>query len=125
MNMRTIRIAIPSLSLTPTRLTGAQLEDAFDDLVERAFGGDRRALGAIAIATSKPLLDAARAELGDFRHEREDVLQDFFVAALEGRLRFVRGEERASIALLRIIREMARARRADRERDFGIRRVDR
>jgi DNA-directed RNA polymerase specialized sigma24 family protein len=114
MLIRMIRLPISTITRN-----AAQTEDAFDDLVERAFTGDRRALGAIAVATSDTLLDVARYELDDFEHEAEDVLQDFFVAALEGRLAFVRGQERASVALVRIIREMARQCLADRRRDLG------
>jgi hypothetical protein len=102
MAIRAVRFPLP----TPAR-TDTQDEDAFDDLVERAFTGDRRALGAVAIATGATLLDVARFELGDLEHRAGNVLQEFFVAAVEGRLRFVPGTERADAALVRIVREMA------------------
>jgi hypothetical protein len=99
---------------TPRRLTTDQLEDVFDQLVERALAGDDRALGAIALTMIDRLLAAARAELGELAREDGDVVHDFFAAAGAGRLRFVRGDERASVALVRIVREMARKRRASR-----------
>jgi len=113
------KIIRPILPVSPIRPV-ADLDDEFDLLVERACGGDRRALGAIAIAVSKALLAAARDELGDFGLAGGDVLQDFFVAVLEGRARFQPGKERARVWLERIVREMARQERASRERDCGV-----
>jgi hypothetical protein len=115
MKIRTARFIPP---VTPIRLV-ADVDDAFDDLVERACNGDRRALGAIAIALSSPLLAAIRIELGDFGDSAGDVLHDFFAAVMAGGARFGRGEERARDWLMRIVREMARRERAARERDWG------
>jgi hypothetical protein len=75
--------------------TDAQRLDDFDALVALATQGDRRAIGAIAIAMSPMLLDEARGLLGDFEHEAGDVLQDFFVWMLEGKTRFTPARGRA------------------------------
>jgi DNA-directed RNA polymerase specialized sigma24 family protein len=56
-----------------------------DDLVARAARGDSRAVGDIAIAFGPLLLREAKAALGrDYEQEADDVLQDFFLALLEG-----------------------------------------
>jgi hypothetical protein len=100
----------------------AQIQNELDELVEVACAGDRRALGAIAIAMSRLLLREARAELGDFQHDAADVLQDFFTGVAERRIFYVRnrGQGRALGWMRRVIREMARRHRAERERDWGV-----
>lgn len=84
-------------------------------LVLRATHGDTRALGAIAIACSPALLEEARAVMGDFEADAGDVLQDFFLALLEGRSRFTPAHGRAIAWMCGIIRAMARKYRAERE----------
>jgi DNA-directed RNA polymerase specialized sigma24 family protein len=102
--------------------TDAQHQDEFDELVRRATHGDRRALGAIAIAVSPTLLEEARDVLGeDFAQEAGDVLQDFFLMLLEGRSRFVPAYGRGLAWMCGIIRSMARRHRVAREMDWGIR----
>jgi hypothetical protein len=59
--------------------------DEFDELVACASGGDRRAIGAIAIALGPTLLKEARTVLGEFDDEADDVLQDFFLFLVEPR----------------------------------------
>jgi DNA-directed RNA polymerase specialized sigma24 family protein len=101
--------------------TDAQHQDEFDDLVQRATRGDRRALGAIAIALSPTLLQEAREVLGeDFAQEAGDVLQDFFLMLLEGRSRFVPAHGRGLAWMCGIIRSMARRYRKAREMEWGI-----
>ena len=100
--------------------TDAQRLADFDDLVRRASQGDRRAIGAIAIAFSADLLKEARAVMGDFAHEADDVLQDFFVSMLEGQSRFTPAQGRAIPWMCGIVRAMARKHRAHREREWGI-----
>jgi DNA-directed RNA polymerase specialized sigma24 family protein len=100
--------------------TDAQVQDDFDDLVARATQGDRRALAAIAIAMSPTLLEEARGLLGDFEDEAGDVLQDFFVWMLECRSRFTPARGRALAWMCGIIRAMARRRRAQCEKRWGI-----
>lgn len=95
--------------------TDAQRLDDFDVLVMRASLGDRRALGAVAIAFGPTLLDEARAVMGDFEHEAGDVLKDFLLSLLEGRSRFTPAYGRAVSWMCGIIRAMARRRRADCE----------
>jgi DNA-directed RNA polymerase specialized sigma24 family protein len=93
--------------------TDAQHQDDFDELVRRATHGDRRALGAVAIAFSPPLLEEAREVLGeDFAQEAGDVLQDFFLMLLERRSRFVPAQGRAVPWMCGIVRAMARRHRA-------------
>jgi DNA-directed RNA polymerase specialized sigma24 family protein len=115
MNARIIRFHIPR-----SRRDDAQIQDEFDDLVTRACDGDRHALAAIALAFSTSLLKEARAELGRFKHDADDVLQDFFIAVMEGGARFDRDEEHAHAWMNRIVREIARTHRADRERDWEV-----
>jgi DNA-directed RNA polymerase specialized sigma24 family protein len=62
---------------------------AFDALVRRAWIGDRRALGTIAIAFGGMLLDEARAVVAPRREKAAaDVVQDFYVAVMERRGRW-------------------------------------
>jgi hypothetical protein len=114
-----------ALSCNPaTRLlqkTDTRILDDFDDLVLRGCNGDARAVGAIAMAVGPRLLREAIDELGfDFADDGGDVLQDFFVAMLEGRCRFVPAHERAGPWMNRVVRAIARAHRDGRERDWGI-----
>jgi DNA-directed RNA polymerase specialized sigma24 family protein len=111
---------IRPLSTTQSQ-SDEQHQDDFDQLVRRATHGDRRALGAIAIALSPSLLEEAREVLGeDLAHEAGDVLQDFFLMILEGESRFVPAYGRAVPWMCGIIRSMARRRRADWERWWGV-----
>jgi DNA-directed RNA polymerase specialized sigma24 family protein len=96
-----------------------QQQDDFDDLVRRAAHGDRRAIGAIAIAFGPSLLDEARHVLGPHEHEAEDVLQDFFLTLLEGGSRFVPAHGSAIRWMGDIIRTIALRRRTERDRDRG------
>jgi DNA-directed RNA polymerase specialized sigma24 family protein len=105
MKTATLRNTPPSCNSTPR--TDAQLQDALDALAMRASRGDRRAIGAIAIAFGPRLLQEARAVLGDLEQEAEDVLQDFFLCLVDRRSRFTP------------VRAIARKRRADRERDWA------
>jgi DNA-directed RNA polymerase specialized sigma24 family protein len=100
--------------------TDAELQDDFDDLVWHATRGDRRAIGAVAIAVSPTLLKEARGLLGDFKDEAGDVLQDFFVWMLEGQTRFTPARGRGLAWMCGIIRAMARKHRAECEKRWGI-----
>jgi DNA-directed RNA polymerase specialized sigma24 family protein len=117
MKTATIRKVPSSSRIHPN--TGAQLQADFNDLVWRATHGDRRALGAVAIAISPLLHDEAREVLGEFAQEAGDVLQDFFLALLEGRSRFIPAHGRALAWMCGIIRAMARAHRAECERRWS------
>jgi len=116
MKVRTVRTIVPPTPIRPV----ADVDDQFDELVERACDGDRRALGAIAIALTGELLAAAKDAMGDFGFDAADVVQELFLAIMEGRARFRRGKERASEWLMRIVREMARQDLRARERDWEI-----
>lgn len=100
--------------------TDAQLQDDFDDLAMRATHSDRRGLGAIAIALGPTFLEEARAVMGDFAQEAGDVLQDFFLALLEGRSRFTPAHGRAVPWMCGIVRATARKHRAECEKRWGV-----
>jgi DNA-directed RNA polymerase specialized sigma24 family protein len=100
--------------------TDQRLIDDLDALVVDASHGDRRAIGAIAIAFGPRLIDEAVAVLGpDFADEAADVLQDFFLSLLEGHSRFVPQRGRALPWMFGIVRAAARKARADRAADRG------
>jgi DNA-directed RNA polymerase specialized sigma24 family protein len=74
----------------------SQLQAGLDTLVHRASLGDRRAIGAIAVAYGPALLACARLALGAERAtEDADVLQDLFVCMTRAKLPFVPGRDRA------------------------------
>jgi DNA-directed RNA polymerase specialized sigma24 family protein len=118
MKTATVRNTPPSCNSTPP--TDAQLQDDLDALVMRASLGDRRAIGAIAVAFGPRLLQEARAVLRDFEQEAEDVLQDFVLSLVERQSRFTPAHGRAIPWMCGIVRALARKRRADRERDWDI-----
>jgi DNA-directed RNA polymerase specialized sigma24 family protein len=118
--MKTSNVLDPSFSFTHPE-TDAQTQIDFDDLVQRATRGDRRALGAIAIALTPRLLEEAGEVLGeDFEQEAGDVLQDFFLMLLEGRSRFVPAQGRALEWMCGVIRSIARRHRVACEMAWGI-----
>ncbi len=97
-----------------------QLLDDLDALVGRAAQGDRRAIGALATAFGPRLLQEARAVMGDFGQDAEDVLQDFLLSLVEGRSQFTPSHGRAIPWMMGVVRAMARKYRADREREWAI-----
>jgi DNA-directed RNA polymerase specialized sigma24 family protein len=100
-------------------LTDSQLNDELDALMVRcASQGDAHAIGAIALAFGKDLLKEARAVMGDFAQDAEDVLQDFLVSLLEGRSRFTPEHGRALLWMRGVVLAMARKHCADREREW-------
>jgi hypothetical protein len=100
--------------------TEEQRRADFNDLVRRAAEGDRRAIGAIAIAVSPTLLEEARACLGEFEQDAGEVLQDFFLGLIERRLLFVPAHGRAMSWMCGIVQAIAQQRRRERERDWDI-----
>jgi DNA-directed RNA polymerase specialized sigma24 family protein len=95
-------------------MSDAELLARLDELVFLATRGDRHAIGAIAIAFTRTLLDEANAVLRN-EHDSADVVQDLFLALLEGKTeRFVPEQARARPFLFRIVRTMARQRRKER-----------
>ena len=90
----------------------------FDHLVMLASRGDRRAIGAIAVAVGPTLLKAARGGLGPFGQEAEDVLQDFFVSLLERRWRFTPGHGHGMQWMCGVVQGIAYLRRREIERDW-------
>ena len=89
--------------------TDEELREQFDELVEKAVGGDRRAIGAIAIALGPTLLKEARRALRKgHKHEAGDVLQRFFLAMVEGTMVF-RGKRGKGLSWMkRVVRRGAR-----------------
>jgi DNA-directed RNA polymerase specialized sigma24 family protein len=109
----------PAAALFPCDAPDDELLEAFDELVAEAAKGNRRAIGAIAIAFGPTLYDEARDALGpDGKQDGGDVVQDFFLGLCEGKLVFpaIRG---AGIPWMRrTIRAIAeRHRRARRPPD--------
>jgi hypothetical protein len=88
--------------------TDEEVREQFDELVEKAVGGDRRAIGAIAIALGPTLLEEARRALGEEReHEAWDAVQRLFLAMVEGTMVFA-GEGGTGLEWMkRIVRERA------------------
>ncbi len=101
---------------TPQPANDTQLQDDFDDLVTRASEGDRRAVGAIAVAIGPSLLKEARAAMKGLDGEAEDVVQDFFLFLVERRSPFNRADGRALHWMHRIVRVMAQQRRREERR---------
>jgi DNA-directed RNA polymerase specialized sigma24 family protein len=81
-----------------------------------ASRGDRRAIGAIAIALGPTLLIEARLVLGAFDDEAADVLQDFFLFLVERRWLAPPPQGRAMHWMRIIVRTIAVQRRRERER---------
>ena len=96
------------------------IEDAFDDLVWEACKGDSEAVGLIATTVGTILLEEAESALGDFEREAGEVLHDLFAGMLERRLRFAPARGRALPWLCAITLAIARQRRRERERDWGM-----
>ena len=76
-------------------------------------------LSGVAIALGPTLLAEAAAVLGVYEEESADVLQDFFLLLLEGRLRFSPADGPALPWMCRGVRQLAKLRREERERDWG------
>jgi hypothetical protein len=115
--MKTITVNIATLEIQDHE-ADAEIQDEFDDLVRRACEGDRRAVGAIAIAIGPKLLSEARAELGEFDQDGTDVLEDFWLAMLEKRLRYSPAHGRAMPFMCGMVRAIAQQRRRELERDW-------
>ncbi len=95
--------------------------DDLDALVVAAAHGDRRALGAIAVAFGPRLIGEAKAILGRFfEEEATDLVQDFFVSLLEGRSRFAPQRKRALPWMFGIVRAAATKARAERVEDWAM-----
>jgi DNA-directed RNA polymerase specialized sigma24 family protein len=101
--------------IAPKADNDTQSQDAeFDELVTLAAGGDRRAVGAIAIALGPSLLKEARTVLKGLENEAEDVLQDFLLFLLERRAPFNRANGHAMEWMHRMVRTIAHQRRRER-----------
>jgi DNA-directed RNA polymerase specialized sigma24 family protein len=101
--------------------TQAQRQQDVALVVQRAAQGDRAAIDVVARRCRRMLLDVARLTLGGrFRREAEDVVQDFFVVLLEGKLRFDPEPSRAVPWMCDIVRAMAQKNRQERLRDWGL-----
>jgi DNA-directed RNA polymerase specialized sigma24 family protein len=109
-----------ALHLANPSTAAAALLD-LDAIARRAFDGDRVAMDVLARELHARLVHAARIALGDLEHEADDVVQDLFVAILEGRVRAPRGPGEALAYLLRLTGVFARrhARQVSRFRSPG------
>jgi DNA-directed RNA polymerase specialized sigma24 family protein len=95
-------------------LSDGELLTQLDDLVISATRGDRQAIGAIALSFTRDLLAAAN-EVLDNEHDAADVVQDLFLALLEGEIECLsppRG--RAMAFLLGVVQDRARRHLAER-----------
>jgi DNA-directed RNA polymerase specialized sigma24 family protein len=96
---------------TPANTPANDAPQELCELLGNAARGDRRAIGAIAIAFGPSLLKIARRET---RHEEdaEEVIQDLFVHLLEGRAaRFPPERQRDLRWLGGLVQALARSRR--------------
>jgi len=109
--MKTAAHSLPLSSIHTCALHLPDVQAEFDDLVMRAADGDRRAIGAIAVALGPMLLVEARAALGRYADEDADVLQDFFLFLLERRLPFRLAHGYAVPWMCRTIRAIAQTRK--------------
>jgi hypothetical protein len=93
--------------LAPIR-TDEQLQDEFDALMTLACHGERRALGAIAIALTPTLFEEARAELGSLESHAARVVAEALTTISEGAGDFDPTKERAIVWIKRYLRKIAR-----------------
>ncbi|MGH7437695.1 MAG: RNA polymerase sigma factor [Polyangiaceae bacterium] len=87
----------------------------FRDLVARASRGDRNAVWAIYIAFDDEIREHARAALGPYAVDDEDVLQDFLVTLLEGRAPYLQEQGAPRKWIRRTVRVLAERHRARRD----------
>lgn len=117
-NPKTEMSASQSHSTHSTSTVG-QVND-ITDLVCRAAEGDRRAIGAIAIALGHELLAVARS-IVKHREDAEDVLQDFFVVLCTGRAaRFPPAPGRGLEWMEGLLGRMARMSHEQRAAEWGL-----
>ncbi len=101
--------------------TDRELLDQLDELVVDAVSGDRRAVGAIAIAFGPTLLKEIRRELGPvFVQDEGTVMQDFCLAMIEGKLTFPPIRGGALPWMKRMVRSVAREHLRRREHEWGM-----
>ncbi len=91
----------------------ATLVTELDEMVFAAARGDRQAIGAIALAFTPNLLAEANDVL-DNEHDAADVVQDFFLALLEGGVECLSPPRGRALAFLfGVVRAMAQSRLAE------------
>ena len=105
--MKTANARKTAMSVTSHSRTAAQRQVEFDKLMWRAADGDRRAIGAIAIAIGPTLLKEARIGLGEFDQDAEEVLNDFFLSLLERRFLFTPAHGRAMPWMCGVVQAIA------------------
>ncbi len=106
---------------TPAFTPATRFKADVDDLVMRASHGDRRAVLTITRLVGPMLRAEARRELGPYADEASDVVQDFLVFLIEGEWPYVPHRDGGDAWMRRIVRTIARTRRAQRQRDWGNR----
>jgi DNA-directed RNA polymerase specialized sigma24 family protein len=102
-----------------THLTPVPQPLPLDEQLRRAFEGNRDALDAVARELHPRLVWEARRHLGALDCEADDVVQDLFVALLDGRVRPPRGRGEENAHLLRLVAVFARKHARDARRSRG------
>jgi DNA-directed RNA polymerase specialized sigma24 family protein len=117
--MKTIKTSwIPKLLSAPTRLR--PYADV-NDVVRYAARGDRMAVAVIASRFGETLLHEAMSVLGsDFEEDARDVVQDFLVSLLEGRIEILPAHGRAIPWMCGVVRAVARRHRTALEMAWAI-----
>ena len=79
-----------------------------DGVARDALTGDRAAIETLARELRADMVEHAQAHLGRFDCDAEDVVQDVFVAMLEGKLRPAPRFQSAVVWLLHLVESKAR-----------------
>ena len=98
--------AIRPQGAAPERLSPV-VHHLLDGVARKALAGDRGAIETLARELRADMVEHAQAHLGRFDCDAEDVVQDVFVALLEGTLRQAPRGQSAVLWLLAIIETQA------------------
>ena len=94
--------AIRPQGAAPERLSPV-VHHLLDGVARKALAGDRGAIETLARELRADMVEHAQAHLGRFDCDAEDVVQDVFVALLEGTLRQAPKGQSAVVWLLAIV----------------------
>ncbi len=99
--------AVRPQGAAPERLSPV-VHHLLDGVVRDALAGDRGAIETVARELRADMVEHAHAHLRRFDCDADDVVQDIFLAMLEGKLRQAPKSESAVVWLLGIIETQAR-----------------